>query len=425
MSTLTPADLASPAFRENPWPYYAQLRKQTPVHTMTFADRKPAWLILRHADVAHALKDPRLAKNPFKALSPEERKKAVPWTPGFLKPLTMSMLDQDPPDHTRLRGLVHKAFTPGTIEKLRQGIEARCDELLARAKAKGEMDLVGDYALPVPLFVITEMLGIPVEDRHRFRKWTDKMVGASQPSDLIFAIPALWAFLRYVRSLVAKRRKALGDDIISALIRAEEGGDRLSEDELVAMVFLLLVAGHETTVNLISLGTLAMLDQPEAWERLRDEPELMPSAVEELLRFTSVVEFGTERYTTVDTDVGGVVIPKGQRVFGHVGSANHDETVFEDPETLRLDRKPNHHLTFGGGAHYCLGAPLARMEAQIAFRALVREAPALRLAVPRSEVRFRKGIALRSLRTLPVVLPRAERPRHAPVERSAEVHAAL
>jgi cytochrome P450 PksS len=228
-----------------------------------------------------------------------------------------------------------------------------------------------------------------------------------------------------VRSLVAKRRKALGDDIISALIRAEEGGDRLSEDELVAMVFLLLVAGHETTVNLISLGTLAMLDQPEAWERLRDEPELMPSAVEELLRFTSVVEFGTERYTTVDTDVGGVVIPKGQRVFGHVGSANHDETVFEDPETLRLDRKPNHHLTFGGGAHYCLGAPLARMEAQIAFRALVREAPALRLAVPRSEVRFRKGIALRSLRTLPVVLPRAERPRHAPVERSAEVHAAL
>ncbi|HYV43943.1 MAG TPA: cytochrome P450 [Myxococcaceae bacterium] len=409
----TQPDLASPEFRANPWPWYAELRHRTPVHQITFTDGKPAWLILRYPDVAAALKDPRLAKNPYRTLSPEEQKKNLPWMPGFLKPLTMSMLDQDPPDHTRLRGLVHKAFTPGTVEQLRAGIERRCDQLLAGAKARGQMDLVSDFALPVPLFVITEMLGIPMEDRHRFRKWTDRMVSVSKPSEMFLALPAIWAFLRYVRGLVVGRRKALGDDIISALIRAEEGGDHLSEDELVAMVFLLLVAGHETTVNLISTGTLAMLDQPEAWERLRGDPSLAPSAVEELLRFTSVVEFGTERYTTVDYDVGGVVIPKGQRVFGVVGSANHDETAFEDPETLRLDRKPNHHLTFGGGAHYCLGAPLARMEAQIAFRALLREAPNLELAVPREDVRHKKGMALRALRALPVLLPRAERSRRA------------
>jgi len=421
----TQPDLASPEFRANPWPWYAELRQKTPVHQITFTDGKPAWLVLRYHDVAAALKDPRMAKNPFKALSPQEQKKNLPWMPGFLKPLTMSMLDQDAPDHTRLRGLVHKAFTPGTIEQLRAGIERRCDDLLADAKARGRMDLVNDFALPVPLFVITEMLGIPVEERLRFRKWVDRMVGVTKRSEMFLAIPAIWAFLRYVRGLVARRRKALGDDIISALVRAEEGGDRLSEDELVAMVFLLLIAGHETTVNLISTGTLAMLDQPAAWERLRADPSLMPSAVEELLRFTSVVEYGTERYTTVDLDVGGVVIPKGERVFGVVGSANHDETVFEDPETLKLDRKPNLHLTFGGGAHYCLGAPLARMEAQIAFRALLREAPDLELAVPREEVRLKKGMALRALGTLPVLLPRAERPRRVRPEAGAEVRPSL
>jgi len=212
---------------------------------------------------------------------------------------------------------------------------------------------------------------------------------------------------------LSMRRRALGEDLISALIRAEEGGDRLSEDELLAMVFLLLVAGHETTVNLLSIGTLALLDQPEAFEQLRSEPALVPSAVEELLRFTSVVDYGTERFTTVDVDVGGHVIRRGERVFAMLGSANHDEEVFDAPETLRLDRKPNRHLALGGGAHYCLGAPLLRMEAQIAFTALLREAPALRLAVPRADVRFKSSMALRSLSALPVLLPRTERPRRA------------
>jgi cytochrome P450 len=418
-------ELASPAFRANPFPYYAELRQKAPVHWIKFADGKPACLIMRYADVASALKDPRLAKNPFKTLTREEQKRKLPWVPWFLRPLTQSMLSQDPPDHTRLRGLVHKAFTPSTIEQLRPGIEARCDELLACARARGEMDLVSDYALPVPLFVIAEMLGIPEEDRLRFRRWTDRFVTVGKPSDMFFTLPAVWAFLRYLRALVERRRRALGEDLISALIRAEEGGDRLSEDELLAMVFLLLVAGHETTANLISVGTLALLDQPEAFERLRSEPALVPSAVEELLRFTSVVDFGTERYTTVDVDVGGHVIPRGERVFAMLGSANHDEEVFETPETLRLDREPNRHVTLGGGAHYCLGAALARMEAQIAFRALLREAPALRLAVPREEVRFKRTMALRSLRALPVLLPRTERSRALHQESSKAVDAGV
>jgi cytochrome P450 len=406
-------DLASPAFRANPFPYYAELRRKAPVHWIKYADGKPACLLLRYADVASAIKDPRFAKDPWKTLTREEQKRKLPWTPWFLKPLTQSMLSKDQADHTRLRGLVHKAFTPRAIEQLRAGIESRCDDLLARARARGEMDLVADYALPVPLFVIAEMLGIPEEDRLRFRRWTERMFAVSKPSDIFMALPAMWACVRYLRGLLSTRRRALGEDLISALIRAEEGGDRLSEDELVAMVFLLLVAGHETTVNLISIGTLALLDQPEAFERLRREPALVPSAVEELLRFTSVLDYGTERFTTVDVNVGGHVIPRGERVFTMLGSANHDEEVFDRPETLRLDREPNRHLALGGGVHYCLGAPLARMEAQIAFSALLREAPGLRLAVPREEVRFKRSMALRSLCAMPVLLPRTERPRRA------------
>jgi cytochrome P450 PksS len=275
------------------------------------------------------------------------------------------------------------------------------------------MDLLADFAMPVPVFVIAEILGIPEEDRLRFRRWTERMVTVAGLSDMFLAMPAMWAFLRYVRKLVERRRHELGDDLISALIRAEENGDRLSEDELLSMVFLLLVAGHETTVNLISTGMLALLDQPEAWDRLRSEPALVPSAVEELLRFTSVVDFGTERYTTSDVDAGGLVIPRGERVLTMLGSANHDEAVFADPEALRLDREPNRHVTFGGGAHYCLGAPLARMEAQIAFRALIREAPVLHLAVPREAVRFRKSMALRCLQALPVLVPNAKPARRA------------
>jgi cytochrome P450 len=398
-------DLESPAFKADPFPTYARLRAEAPVKRVTLGDKKPAWLLTRYADVAAALKDPRLSKDPYRTLSAAERAKAIPWIPRFLRPLTHNMLDKDPPDHTRLRALVHKAFTPRTVEQLRGRIESLCGELIARARARGEMDLVADYALPMPFFVISEMLGIPERDRPRFRAWSARVIGVVNTTDMLLALPSVWMFLRYVRKLTRARRGSSEGDLISALLRAEEGGDRFSEDELLSMVLLLLIAGHETTVNLIASGALALLDQPEAFERLKQEPALIPSAVEELLRFTSPIDFATERYTTADVAFGEHVIPRGERVFAVIGSANHDEQAFDAPSRLRLDREPNRHLAFGSGVHYCLGAPLARLEAQIAIATLVREAPALRLAVPRAKVTWKRNLIIRGVAALPVKVP--------------------
>ncbi|AUX23775.1 cytochrome P450 [Sorangium cellulosum] len=404
---ISTPDLASPRFKANPFPFYAGLRALSPVAHVTYCDGKPAWLLSRHADVAAALKDPRLGKDPYRVLSREERAAQVPWMPWFLRPLTQNMLDQDPPSHTRLRGLVQQAFTPQRIEDLRPRVEARCAELLAAARRRGAMDVVEDFALPVPLWVICELLGVPEADRRRFRAWTSRLTAIVGTRDMVLALPHLWALMRYVRSLAKQRRGAHGDDLITALLGAEEAGARLSEDELLAMIFLLLVAGHETTVNLIANGTLALLDHPEALERLRAEPALIKPAVEELLRFTSPVDTATERYTTEEYAVSGHVIPRGQRVLALLASANHDERVFAEPEQLKLDREPNRHLALGVGIHYCLGAPLARLEAQAAFSALVRELPDLRLAAPREAVRWKRSTILRSLEALPVEIPRA------------------
>jgi cytochrome P450 len=411
-------NLSSPAHRANPYPVYARLRAEAPVVRITFGDKKPAWLVTRYADVAAALKDSRLAKNPFRTLTPEEQKRMLPWMPRFIRPLMTSMIDQDPPDHTRLRALVHKAFTPRTVEELRQRIEVITSGLVARARARGGIDLLEELAVPLPITVICEMLGVPEADRARFRALTSRIISMVSSVDVLLGLPALWMLVRYLRTLVARRRHTGGDDLLAALIRAEEAGDRLSEDELLAMTWLLLVAGHETTVNLIASGTLALLDDVEALDRLRREPALIKPAVEELLRFTSPVDVSSERYTNAEVAFGDHVIPRGQRVFAVLGSANHDEQVFPSPERLVLDREPNRHLSFGHGAHYCVGAPLARLEAQIAFTAIVQELPGLALAVPRESLRWKPSPILRGLAALPVrcaaapsySIPRPSRP---------------
>lgn len=399
--TLTP-DLASAKHKADPAPIYAQLRAQSPVVHIIASDKKPAWLITRYADVASTLKDPRLAKNPFRVLSEKQRKEQVPWMPWFLKPLSQSMLDQDPPDHNRLRSLVQQAFTPRRVEDLRTRIETITHDLIAKIRARGEADLLDALAAPLPMTVISEMLGVPLEDRARFRSLTNRAVTIVTPTDFLLATPTFWMLMRYVRSLIEKRRKSTSDDLLTALVHAEEAGSRLSEDELLSMVFLLLIAGHETTVNLITSGTLALLDDPASLERLRKEPALMKPAVEELLRLASPVELATERYTTEDIRIGDQTIPKGQRVFPAILSANYDEEVFEKPMKLMIDREPNRHLAFGGGPHYCLGAPLARLEAQIAMTAIVNELPNLKLAVPRSSVRYKPSQLLRSIEQLPI-----------------------
>ncbi|WP_437781002.1 cytochrome P450 family protein [Sorangium sp. So ce1097] len=411
-------DISSAQHKANPHPLYARLRAEAPVVRVLFGDRKPAWLVTRHADVASALKDPRLGKDPFRALTAGERAAQTPWTPSFLRPLTKNMLDQDPPDHTRLRALVHQVFTPRRVEDLRGRIVTITEGLVARARARGAIDLLEELALPLPIRVIGELLGIPEADWPRFRAWTNRLVGLRTSLDMVRAAPSLYMLMRYLRALVEERRRTGGDDLIAALVRAEEEGSRLGEDELLAMVFLLVAAGHETTVNLIASGTLALLDDPESLDRMRREPGLIKPAVEELLRFTSPVDLATERYTTEDVAFGEHVIPRGQRVFPVLGSANHDEQVFASPDRLALDREPNRHLGFGNGAHYCLGAPLARLEAQIAFPAIVRDLPGLRLAVPRASLTWRPSTVLRGLTRLPVTcaaapiysVPRAPRP---------------
>jgi cytochrome P450 len=369
--------------------------------------KRTAWLVTRYEDVARVLKDDTFAKDKLNAMAPEQRTKA-PWVPGFLKPLERNMLDLDDPDHARLRALVSKAFTPRLIERLRGRIGTLCEELLdhiqrVRGRREG-IDLVANYALPLPATVIAELLGVPAEDNARFHRWSVRLVSVSSGHDMLRALPAALSFVRYLRKLVERRRTDPQGDLITALIRAEEAGDKLSEDELLAMAFLLFVAGHETTVNLIASGTLALLEHPEQAERLRCDPSLMKPAVEELLRYTSPVEMATERYAREDAEIRDATIPRGELVLAVLGSANRDERHFEYPDALDLARDPNRHLAFGrGGAHHCLGAPLARMEGQIALNALLRRFPGARLAIAPENLRWRRGLFLRGPERLPLV----------------------
>ncbi len=404
LEKIVAPDLASPRFKANPYPFYARLRAEAPVWRTTLPDKRVAWLVTRYEDVAGVLRDDTFAKDRLNAMDPEQLTK-TPWVPGFLKPLERNMLDLDEPDHARLRALVSKAFTPRLIERLRWRIEALTEELLDAMERKDGAELVGDYALPIPATVIAELLGVPAEDRRKFHRWSGRLVSVSSGRDMLRALPAALAFMRYLRKLIEQRRAEPEDDLLTALVRAEESGDKLSEDEVLAMAFLLLVAGHETTVNLIASGALALLEHPEQAEALRSDPSLTKPAVEELLRYTSPVELATERYAREDVEIAGTTIPRGELVLAVLGSANRDERHFEDPDTLDIGRDPNRHLAFGrGGVHHCLGAPLARMEGQIAISALLGRFPHARLAVAPETLRWRRGLFLRGLRRLPLIL---------------------
>ncbi len=396
------ADLVSPQFNANPYPFFARLRAEAPVQQVMLPGMPPAWLVTRYEDVLAALKDRRFVKDRLNAV-PAGGSVKQPWVPGFVKPLTRNMLDLDAPDHTRLRTLVHKAFSPRTIEQMRARIQTLTDELLDAVEDRGGMDLIRDYALPLPTTIIAGMLGVPVEDRHRFHRWSSAIV-ATNPSTLgmIRAIPNIIAFLRYIRRLVKARRRDPGDDLVSALVQAEEAGDQLSEDELVSMVFLLLVAGHETTVNLIGNGVLALIGHPDQLESLREDPERIGLAVEELLRFCGPLKVATERYAREDSAIAGTTIPQGELVYLGLASANRDEQQFDDPDRLDVTRTPNRHLAFGQGVHFCLGAPLARLEGQIAIDTLLRRTRDLRLSVPHEALKWQRGLIIRGLRALPV-----------------------
>jgi cytochrome P450 len=346
MASIADVSIASSEFKAEPFPFYARLRSEAPVYHTKLPDRRNVWLVTRYSDVLSVLKDDRFGKDKINARKP-------PWLPPMFKPLLRNMLDVDVPDHTRLRSLVQKVFTARLIESLRERIQSLAEKLVTETQPKGRMDLIRDYAVPIPTTIIAEMLGVPAEDRHKFHRWSSTAISSTSSRwGIVFALPYAVAFLRYIRSLVKAKRENPKDDLVTALVQAEEAGDQLSEDELVAMIFLLLVAGHETTVNLIGNGTLSLLENPDQMNRLRENPALIKTAVEELLRYNGPLETATERYARMDTSVAGVMIPRGEMVLAVLASANRDEGQFKDADRLDLRREPNPHVAFGFGIHY-------------------------------------------------------------------------
>ena len=323
--------------------------------------------------------------------------------PSMLRPLVRNMLAQDDPDHARLKRLVQAVFTPRRVAMLEERTQAVSSALIDRLSHRQSFDLIRDYAFPLPVTVISELLGIPEADRQRFAKWSGALIrGSGSPSALVLAAPAILAFLRYLRRLIAAKRANPADDLISALIQIQTDDDGLSEDELMAMIAILLSAGHETTMNLIGNGMLALFDFPDAVARLRHREVAPEAAVEELLRYASPVESTTHRFADRDMTIAGSEAPRGTLVLGLIASANRDEQQFRDPDCLDFDRAPNRHLTFGEGGHYCLGAALARMESRVAFQDLITRMPGLRAAIRADRLRWRPGLVLRGLRSLPV-----------------------
>ena len=401
LSRIEAVDVTAANFKANPFPFYAQLRAEAPVFPVTLPNKQRAWLITRYDDVIDVLKDERFAKNRRNAMSSEQLKKA-PWMPPMFKPLERNLLGLDKPDHTRLRALVHKAFTPRMIEQMRDQIQVLADELLDKAEPKGGMDLIADFALPLPLVMIGRILGVPVEDNAKFHRWTKTFVSAGTNRNPFVLIPSIMGFMGYLKKLIKERRARPKDDLITALVQAKEGDDQLSEDEILAMIFLLLSAGHETTLNLIGSGALALLEHPDQMAKLRNEPALSKTAIEELLRFVCPAEMATERYARADIMVAGTLIPRGELVLAVIGSANRDPNYFDEPDRLDITRQNNKHLAFSQGIHYCVGAPLARLEGQIALSTLARRMPNLRLSLAPEQLRWRRGFILRGLEALPV-----------------------
>jgi hypothetical protein len=400
-------DPKEPSFQADPYPVYARMRAAGPVHFRLFEQpdgrELPVWVLTRWQDCVSVLRDPRFSaqKNFLEMIAGPAAQMEE------LKPLVRTynalMLFVDPPRHTRLRNLVGKAFTPRRVQHLRPRVEAIVTQLLDQAEARGRLDLMADLAVPLPIIVIAELLGVPVEDRDRLKVWSDNAAllldGTLRDDHLAVAVPNFLELVDYLKHVIEARRKEPRDDLISALVAAQDADDSLDDYEVLATCALILGAGHETTTNLIGNGMWALLRDRAAFQRLGREPGLLPSAVEELLRFDSPVQV-TSRVPLEDVEIQGVAIPKGDEVNTLIGSANRDPAQFPEPDRLVLDRPDNRHLSFGHGPHFCLGAPLARLEGEVAFGELARRFPEMRLE--RDPPPRRAGFVLRGLQSLPV-----------------------
>ncbi len=392
-----------PDVRDDPAPLFESMRASCPVHQVRLADGHEAWLVLGHDAVRQALKDPRLSKDMLAAFDqdPEVADEGLPG-PDFAR----HMLAVDPPDHTRLRRLVSRAFTPSRVGALEPAIERIAHDLLDALDPDATVDLVAGYAQPLPFQVISTLLGVPEDDAPALNGWFRTLFqpwhGAPPPE----AVAASDAIVAHLAELVAAHRRAPADDLIGVLVAASDEDDRLTEQELLSTLFQLIVAGHDTTASLIGNGIVALLDHPDQLDRLVADPTLLPTAVEELIRFDAPVPHATFRVSTAAVDIGGVEIPAGRQVLVCLGAANRDPDVVDDPDRLDVARPPGTHVGFGHGIHFCLGAPLARLEGRIGFGALLGRFPHLRLAVPRADLQWSHGdgLVLRGLDSLPVRL---------------------
>ena len=380
----------------DPYPVYDRLREEDPVHRMPGG----RWLLTRHEDCTAVLRNPAMSSERDLGDTGEDGE------PSLLQAyLAKLMLFMDAPDHTRLRGLVTRAFTPRVVEGLRPRITELVDQLLDDAAGAGELDVIAGFGRPLPVAVIAEMLGVPREDQDRFRSWSEALAHTVDPAmtddTAARAAVAGLEFMEYFHELSEERRQRPREDLLSALVAEEDAGDRLSTDELVANCILLLIAGHETTTNLIGNGTLALLRNPDELARFRADPSLAKSAVEEILRYDSPVHL-TGRGVREDVEIGGVTVPAGDRVTILLAAANRDPAAFDRPDRFDLTRTDNRHLAFSSGPHFCLGAALARLEGQIALSSLVTRFPDLALAD--EQLAWNPTTTLRGLQRLPVTL---------------------
>ncbi|MGA5821769.1 cytochrome P450 family protein [Kitasatospora sp. NPDC094028] len=395
---MTPLDPTVKALIADPYGGYTRLRAEAPAHRVLGADGLPVWLVTRYPDVRQALADPRLALDKAHAAPGNYR--------GFALPpaLDANLLNMDPPDHTRIRRLVSQAFTPRRVAALHAPVERIADQLLDKIEPLGRADLIADYAAPLPITVICDLLGVPEDARQDFRAWTDALI-TPDPARPEQARGAVKAMLGFFTGLIERKRTHPGDDLLSDLIAVRDedgGGDRLGEDELTSLAFLILFGGYENTVHLIGNAVLALLAHPDQLAALRAEPGLIDGAVEEFARFDGPAPLAIRRFAREDVTIGGVTVPKGETVLLALASANRDPEQFTDPDRLDLRRRENGHLALGHGIHYCLGAPLARMETALALTALLRRFPALALDVPVERLRHRPTLRARGLLELPV-----------------------
>jgi cytochrome P450 len=410
MSDVTSTEQALEAWGaydlDNPFPLFATVRERGAVHSVTLADGHAAWLVVGYEEARATLNDPRLSKD-MQAAHATGAGVVAEGLPG--PTFARHMLVVDPPDHTRLRRLVSAAFSVRRTEQLRPRIESIVDDLLDGIAAAGpdaRIDLVASFAFPLPFTVICELLGVPEDDRAALGRELIALLGPTRtPDEYARAKKGSDHVVAMLGTLVEEKQRAPADDLVSALILARDGDERLDQQELLSTIFQLIVAGHDTTTSLIGNSVVALLRHPQTFDALRSDPKRISAAVEELLRYDAPVPHSTFRYTIEPVEIAGVTIPTGAQVIVCLAAANRDATRFPHSELLDIDRSDLHHLAFGHGIHFCLGAPLARMEGQIALGAFLRRLPEVRLAVPVSELRWGHGdgLVLRGLNALPII----------------------